>query len=71
MRWPERETVADETRRVELATMQKLVRYWGTEYSFRRFGARVDEHRDFVGSSLLGQHARLLRRRGRHGCRLR
>jgi len=27
-RWPERETVADESRGVQLATMQELVRYW-------------------------------------------
>src|SRR5229473_902612 len=41
-RWPERETVADETQGVQLATMQELVRYWGTEYDFRRFEARLN-----------------------------
>jgi hypothetical protein len=30
--WPERETVADATQGVQLATMQKLARYWSTEY---------------------------------------
>jgi hypothetical protein len=28
-RWPERETVADGSQGVQLATMQELVRYWG------------------------------------------
>src|SRR5947207_15237169 len=41
-RWPERETVADESQGVQLATMQELVRYWGTEYDFRRFEARLN-----------------------------
>src|SRR5215218_9924710 len=28
--WPERETVADDSQGVPLATTQKLARYWGT-----------------------------------------
>ena len=40
-RWPEGETVADESQGVQLATMQELVRYWGTECDFRRFEARL------------------------------
>ena len=28
--WPEKETVADDTQGVPLATMQELARYWGT-----------------------------------------
>src|SRR6266436_393399 len=31
-RWPDRETVADRSQGVPLATIQPLVRYWGTEY---------------------------------------
>ena len=31
-RWPERETVADASQGVQLATMEKLARYWATEY---------------------------------------
>jgi pimeloyl-ACP methyl ester carboxylesterase len=41
-RWPERETVGDATQGVQLATMQALVQYWGTEYDFRRFEARLN-----------------------------
>jgi pimeloyl-ACP methyl ester carboxylesterase len=47
-RWPERETVADESQGVQLATMQELVRYWGTEYDFRRFEARLNELPQFI-----------------------
>jgi pimeloyl-ACP methyl ester carboxylesterase len=47
-RWPERETVADESQGVQLATMQELVRYWGTEYDLRRFEARLNALPQFI-----------------------
>jgi pimeloyl-ACP methyl ester carboxylesterase len=47
-RWPERETVADATQGVQLATMQELVRYWGTEYDFRRFEGRLKAQPQFI-----------------------
>jgi pimeloyl-ACP methyl ester carboxylesterase len=47
-RWPEKETVADQTQGVQLATMQELVRYWGTEYDFRRFEARLNAVPQFI-----------------------
>ena len=47
-RWPERETVADESQGVQLATMQELVRYWGTEYDSRRFEARLNALPQFI-----------------------
>src|SRR5436309_6815630 len=47
-RWPERETVADETQGVQLATMQELVRYWGAEYDFRRFETRLNALPQFM-----------------------
>jgi pimeloyl-ACP methyl ester carboxylesterase len=47
-RWPERETVADASQGVQLATMQELVRYWGTEYDFRRFEARLNALPQFI-----------------------
>jgi hypothetical protein len=33
-RWPESETVSDATQGVNLATMQKLAKYWQTEYEW-------------------------------------
>ena len=35
-RWPEKETVADQSQGVQLATTQKLVRYWASGYDWRR-----------------------------------
>jgi pimeloyl-ACP methyl ester carboxylesterase len=47
-RWPEGETVADGSQGVQLKTMQELVRYWGTEYDFRRFEARLNALPQFI-----------------------
>src|SRR5215471_16070544 len=33
-KWPEREQVSDASQGVQLATMQKLARYWGTDYDW-------------------------------------
>jgi pimeloyl-ACP methyl ester carboxylesterase len=35
-RWPERETVDDDSQGVPLATMQELARHWATEHDWRR-----------------------------------
>jgi pimeloyl-ACP methyl ester carboxylesterase len=47
-RWPERETVADATQGVQLATIQELARYWASDYDFRRFEARLNAVPQFV-----------------------
>jgi hypothetical protein len=41
-RWPERETVIDASQGVQLATIQKLARYWGTDYDWRKCEARLN-----------------------------
>ena len=41
-RWPERETVDDDSQGVQLATMQELARYWAAEYDWRRCEARLN-----------------------------
>ena len=38
-KWPERETVTDASQGVQLATMQKLARYWAAEYDWRKVEA--------------------------------
>ena len=35
-RWPEKETVADQSQGVQLATMQELARYWASDYDWRK-----------------------------------
>jgi pimeloyl-ACP methyl ester carboxylesterase len=47
-RWPDKETVPDPSQGVQLATMQKLARYWGTDYDFRRFEARLNALPQFL-----------------------
>ena len=47
-RWPERETVADDSQGVRLATMQKLARYWATEYDWGKVEARLKALPNFV-----------------------
>jgi pimeloyl-ACP methyl ester carboxylesterase len=47
-RWPEKETVADASQGVQLATMHELVRYWGSEYDFGRIEARLGAFPNFI-----------------------
>jgi pimeloyl-ACP methyl ester carboxylesterase len=47
-RWPEKESVADGTQGVQLATMHELVRYWATEFDFRRFETRLNAVPQFI-----------------------
>jgi pimeloyl-ACP methyl ester carboxylesterase len=41
-KWPKRETVADASQGVQLATMRELARYWETDYDWRKVGARLN-----------------------------
>jgi pimeloyl-ACP methyl ester carboxylesterase len=47
-RWPDRETVSDQSQGVQLEKLQQLVRYWGTGYDWRRFEARLNALPQFV-----------------------
>jgi pimeloyl-ACP methyl ester carboxylesterase len=47
-RLPEKETVADRSQGVQLATIRELARYWGTSYDFRRFEARLNALPQFM-----------------------
>jgi pimeloyl-ACP methyl ester carboxylesterase len=47
-RWPEKETVTDETQGVQLATMQALADYWANDYDFRRFESRLNAFPQFM-----------------------
>lgn len=40
-KWPERETVPDASQGVRLETMQKLARYWATDYDWRKCEAKL------------------------------
>jgi pimeloyl-ACP methyl ester carboxylesterase len=47
-RWPERETVDDDSQGVPLATMQELVHHWTTSYDWRACEAKLDALPNFV-----------------------
>ena len=47
-KWPERETVTDQSQGVQLATIQALARYWGTEYDWRKVEARLNALPQFM-----------------------
>jgi pimeloyl-ACP methyl ester carboxylesterase len=46
--WPEQETVTDATQGVQLATMQKLARYWATEHDWRKAEAKLNALPQFI-----------------------
>ena len=47
-RWPEKETVTDQSQGVQLATVQKLARYWGTDYDWRKVEAKLNALPQFI-----------------------
>ena len=47
-RWPERETVTDQSQGVQLATMEKLARYWATDYDWRKVEAKLQALPQFI-----------------------
>ncbi len=47
-RWPDRETVTDQTQGVQLATTQALARYWATDYDWRRVEAKLNALPNFI-----------------------
>jgi pimeloyl-ACP methyl ester carboxylesterase len=47
-RWPEREAVTDPSQGVQLATMEKLARYWATDYDWRKCEAQLKALPHFI-----------------------
>jgi len=47
-KWPSQELVGDATQGVQLATMQKLARYWSTDYDWRKTEAKLNQLPQFV-----------------------
>jgi pimeloyl-ACP methyl ester carboxylesterase len=47
-RWPEKETVADQSQGVPLATMQELARYWATGYDWRKAEEALNAYPQFI-----------------------
>jgi pimeloyl-ACP methyl ester carboxylesterase len=47
-RWPERETVTDQSQGVSLATMRELTGYWVTDYDWRKAEEKLNAYPQFV-----------------------
>jgi pimeloyl-ACP methyl ester carboxylesterase len=47
-RWPDKETVTDESQGVQFATMQQLARYWGTDYDWSKCQAKLSAVPQFI-----------------------
>jgi len=47
-RWPERETVADDSQGVPLAMIQELAHHWATDYDWRKCEAKLNALPQFM-----------------------
>jgi len=47
-KWPDREIVSDTTQGVQLATMQAIAGYWGTQFDWRKIEARLKAMPQFI-----------------------
>jgi pimeloyl-ACP methyl ester carboxylesterase len=47
-RWPDKETVTDQSQGVRLEKIQQLVKYWGTDYDWRKAEAKLNALPQFV-----------------------
>src|SRR5262249_3015089 len=64
-RWPDRETVTDRSQGVQLATMKELVRYWQTDYDWRKAEAKLNALPQFV-TTIDGVDIHFIHVRSRH-----
>jgi pimeloyl-ACP methyl ester carboxylesterase len=64
-RWPDGETVTDRSQGVQLATMQELVRYWRTDYDWRKAEAKLNALPQFV-TAIDGVDIHFIHVRSRH-----
>lgn len=47
-KWPERETVSDASQGVQLATIQKLAEYWGSNYDWRKCESKLNSLPNYI-----------------------
>lgn len=47
-RWPDKETVSDRSQGAQLEQLQALVRYWGTDYDWRKAEAQLNNLAQYV-----------------------
>jgi len=64
-RFPEKETVDDQSQGVPLATIREVARYWATEYDWRKIEARMNAYPQFV-TNIDGLDIHFIHVRSRH-----
>jgi pimeloyl-ACP methyl ester carboxylesterase len=64
-RWPDRETVDDQSQGIQLAKLQALVRYWGTDYDWRKAEAKLNALPQFM-TTIDGVDIHFIHVRSRH-----
>jgi pimeloyl-ACP methyl ester carboxylesterase len=64
-RWPERETVSDDSQGAPLAMMQELARYWGTDYDWRTCESKLNALPQYI-TEIDGLDIHFIHVRSRH-----
>jgi pimeloyl-ACP methyl ester carboxylesterase len=64
-RWPDKETVADQSQGAQLAKLQELVRYWGSGYDWRKAEAKLNALAQFT-TNIDGVDIHFIHVRSRH-----
>jgi pimeloyl-ACP methyl ester carboxylesterase len=64
-RWPDKETVDDRSQGAQLGKLQELVRYWGTDYDWRKAEAKLNALPQFV-TNIDGVDIHFIHVRSRH-----
>jgi hypothetical protein len=64
-RWPDKETVSDASQGIQLSRVQDLVRYWGTDYDWRKAEAQLNALPEFI-TTIDGVDIQFIHVRSRH-----
>ena len=64
-RWPDKETVADQSQGAQLAKLQQLAQYWGSGYDWRKVEAKLNALPQFV-TTIDGVDIHFIHVRSRH-----
>jgi pimeloyl-ACP methyl ester carboxylesterase len=64
-RWPDKETVADQSQGAQLASLQELIQYWGSGYNWRKVEAKLNALPQFM-TNIDGLEIHFIHVRSRH-----
>ncbi|UOK59686.1 epoxide hydrolase [Bacillus sp. OVS6] len=64
-KWPDKETVSDQSQGVQLATIQELARYWATDYDWHKLEAKLNALPQFI-TNIDGEDIHFIHVRSKH-----